>query len=100
MGRRRFTREFKIEAVRRMGESDQSVSQVARDLGIGSGLLSRWRRAYETDALEAFPGQGRLKEQDEHLRRVERENRALRDEVAFLKKTAAYFARDSRSGLK
>ncbi len=48
MGRRRhFSREFKIEAVRMTREGDHTLAEVARDLGIGAGLLGRWRRQLE-----------------------------------------------------
>lgn len=99
MGRRRFTREFKIEAVRRVLEGDRTIAEVARELGVGAGLLGRWKAQFEADT-GAFPGKGRLKESDERVRRLERENRELRQENAFLKKTASYFARDDRGGSK
>jgi len=98
MVRRRFTREFKIEAVRRISEGDRTIAEVAQELGIGAGVLGRWKAQYEADAAEAFPGKGRLKESEERVRKLERENRDLRQENAFLKKTAAYFARDERGG--
>ena len=100
MGRRKYTREFKLEAVRRILEGDRTITEVARELGIGAGLLGRWKAKFESEAGEAFPGKGRLKESDERIRKLERENRELRQENAFLKKTAAYFARDDRGGSK
>lgn len=100
MGRRTYSREFKMEAVRRVIEDDRSVSSVARELEINSGLLGRWKTQLEKDSGEAFPGKGRLKPSEEQVRRLEREVRDLREEVAFLKKTAAYFAKDSRGGSK
>jgi len=72
MGRRQFTREFKIEAVRRIIAGDRSIAEVARELGIGAGILGRWKAQYEADATEAFPGKGRLKESEERVRKVER----------------------------
>ena len=100
MGRRKFAREFKLEAVRRLLEGDRTIAEVARELGIGGGQLGRWKAQYESEADEAFPGKGRLKESDERVRRLEKEVRELRQENAFLKKTAAYFARDDRGGSK
>ncbi len=100
MGRRRFTREFKLEAVRRAMEEGQTLASVARELEIGAGMLGTWKKAFEADALQAFPGNGRLKESDERMRKMERENRELKQENAFLKKTAAYFARSDRGGSK
>ncbi len=98
MVRRRFTREFKLEAVRRVLEGDRTISSVARELGIGGGLLGTWTKAFAADVSEAFPGNGRLKDSEERIRKLERENRELKQEVSFLKKTSAYFARDDHGG--
>ena len=100
MGRRRYTREFKLEAVHRLLEGDRTIADVARELGIGAGLLGKWKALYESEAGDAFRGKGRRKESDERIRKLERENRELRQENEFLKKTAAYFARGSRGGSK
>lgn len=100
MGRRKFTREFKVEAVRRALKGDLSMAEVARELGIGAGLLGQWKAQLASDAGEAFPGKGRLKDSDERVRKLEREVRGLRQENSFLKKTSAYFASQDRGGSK
>ncbi len=100
MGRRKFTREFKLEAVRRILAGDRTIAEVARELKIGASVLGRWKAEYEAEAEEAFPGKGRLKDSDEQVRQLERQVRELQQENAFLKKTAAYFARDDRDGSK
>ena len=61
--RRKFSEEFKREAVGLTRQPDASVSQVARDIGIGANLLFRWRREYEGDA-KAFPGSGVARDQE------------------------------------
>jgi transposase len=95
--RRQFSREFKIEAVRLASESDRPLSQVARELGIRPSMLRRWREQVESRAPEnAFPGNGKLSAAEEEVRRLRRENAQLRQERDFLRKTAAYFARESR----
>lgn len=96
--RRSFTREFKVEAVRQVVEKNRSMAEVARELGIGAGLLGRWKEQLVDDGEQAFPGKGRLKVADEELRRLERENRQLRLELEFVKKTAAYFAKERSRG--
>ena len=58
--RRRFSREFKVEAVRLASQEGVPVSQVARDLGVGENLLRRWRAKYEADPTHAFGGAGRV----------------------------------------
>ncbi len=87
--RRSFPREFKLEAVRQVVEQNKSMAEVARELGIGAGLLGRWKEQLVDDGEQAFPGKGRLKVADEELRRLERENRHLRLELEFVKNVSA-----------
>jgi transposase len=95
--RRQYTREFKIEAVRLVDESGRSKAQIARELGIHESLLKRWKSQLEgRPRAEAFPGNGNLSAAEEEVRRLRRENEQLRQERDFLRKTAAYFARESR----
>ena len=58
--RRRFSREFKIEAVQLARQEGVPVSQVARDLGGGKNVLRRWCAKYEADPTHAFGGPGRV----------------------------------------
>lgn len=95
--RKVYTREFKVEAVRLATEAGQSVSQVARDLGLNENTLWRWRQLLKDDPQTAFPGRGRLKPQEEELRRLRRENQILRQERDFLKKAAVWLAREAHS---
>lgn len=98
--RRQFTPEFKLEAVRLVTEGGKSVPQVARDLGIRPEMLRSWRRQSESRAglapRDVFPGEGRLPSQEAEIRRLRRELEVSRQEVAFLKKAATYFARESQ----
>jgi transposase len=95
--RRKYTREFKFEAVRLVVEEERPLATVARELGIERSQLQRWKRSLEgAGQAEAFPGNGRLRGQDEEIRHLKRELEQARQENAFLKKAAAYFARESR----
>jgi transposase len=69
---------------------------VARELGVSVNTLSRWKREYEGDPQESFPGQGRQKLEDAELTRLRRENARLKRELEILKKAAAYFAKESQ----
>jgi len=100
MSRRTFTREFKLEAIRLVEEEGRTIASVARELGIGAGLLSRWRKQLSEDGEESFPGKGRLKASEEEVRELQRRLRRVEQENEFLKKTAAYFARQSGRGSK
>jgi transposase len=94
--RRRYAKEFKLEAVQLARESERSVAEVARDLGILPSLLHRWVQQLERrDADTAFPGHGKVAEPEDEVRRLHRELERVRQERDFLKKAAAFFARES-----
>src|SRR6476661_1491903 len=89
--RRSFTREFKAQAVKRLLDGDKGLSEVATELGIGTGQLSQWR----TEHLAAGSAEAlavRKAEQAE-TQRLKREVRRLEEEVEILRKAAAFFAR-------
>lgn len=87
--RRRFSREFKFEAVSMVVEQGQDLYEVARELEIRPDMLQRWMRKFGEDGCDAFPGSGRLKPDDEEVRRLRRENERLRQERDILKKAVA-----------
>ena len=93
--RRRFSREFKQEAVRLVRERGIAVAQVARDLDLHESVLRTWIRAHVADPTHAFPGEGRQKPEEAELTRLRREVTKLRAERDILKKAAAYFAKES-----
>jgi transposase len=95
MGRRSFSREFKLEAVKLVKERGVSVAQAARDLDVHENVLRKWVRDFETDPQQAFPGQGKMKPEQLELERLRREVRRLKAERDILKKAAAYFAKES-----
>jgi transposase len=94
--RRTYTREFKLEAVHLLETSGRSAAQLERELGIGGGCLSRWRREFAEEGENAFPGHGRLAPDQERIRQLERENEILRQERDILKKAVAIFSHPSR----
>ncbi len=91
--KRKFTREFKLEAVRLVAAGDKPLAHIARELGVLPNLLRNWRRQVAgrdgQPAVHVFPVQGHLPSQEEELRRLRREVESLRQERDFLKKTAA-----------
>jgi transposase len=96
--RRAFTREFKIEAVRLVESGNKPLTQVARELGIRADLLYSWkRRLREGSSVEdVFPGNGALSPEAEENRRLKRRLAEVEQERDFLKKAAAYFAKESK----
>jgi transposase len=94
--RRRFTREFKIETARLLTASNQSVTEVAKDLEIHPNTLYKWIHQYGENPEEAFPGKGRQTSEAEELSRLKRENQRLRMERDILKKAMAIFSSDPK----
>jgi transposase len=91
---RQFSPEFKDEAVRLVIEASRPIAQVARELGINEGTLGSWVNRYRAEHADDEPPLN--VSERARLREVERELRELRMENEFLKKAAAYFARDAR----
>lgn len=93
--RRQYTDEFKAEAVRLVRDSARPVAHVARDLGIADHLLYRWRAEQQQAEHQGHTRQSMRAEQEE-LVRLRRENATLKQERDFLKRAAAFFAKESR----
>jgi transposase len=92
---RRYSREFKIEAVRLTELDDRPVADVARELGIHPNNLYKWRELFATKGEDAFPGKGKRSGPEEELRRLRRENARLREERDILKKAVIFFSNES-----
>jgi transposase len=92
---KRYSREFKVETVRKILETGQSQAEVARELDISANAVCRWKRQYQVEQKEAFPGTGRQTSSAALVSRLRRENERLRQERDFLKKTAIYFAHEN-----
>ena len=90
----RYSKEFKIEAIRLADESDKPVMQIARELGIRQNQIYKWKKQLESEGKVAFPGTGRKAESDPENARLRKELADTKEEVEILKKAAAYFARD------
>jgi len=93
--RKTYTTEFKREAVRLVTEHHYGVAEAARNLGINTNMLRRWKREIADNANGAFPGKGRLSPEQEELHRLRAENKRLRMDREILKKAAAFFANES-----
>lgn len=92
--RKKFSQEYKHEAVQLAQAGDQSVSQVARELGISPNILSRWCREAEAAGPKTFPGTG--KPRDEEVANLKRELARVKKERDFLVEAAAFFAKVSK----
>lgn len=93
--RRKYTSEFKVEAVKLITEKGYSVAEAARSLDVGETLPRSWKDAFQEQGDQAFPGNGRPPAVEEGLRRLRAENERLLMEREILKKAAASFAREA-----
>ncbi len=92
--RRKFSPEFKAEAVRLCAVGDRPVGQVAKDLDLTETALREWVRRASVDAGKSESGALTTSEREE-LQRLRRENKRLSMEREILKKAAAFFAKEN-----
>ena len=90
---KRYSPEFKREALKRASEEGVTDVIVCEELGISARQLRRWRDEYRLLGDEAFPGQGHSR--DEELTKLKRELAKIKQERDFLKDAAVFFAKES-----
>jgi transposase len=95
-----YDRETKLAYVEQVTSGKMTVTQVTRELGCSRSAIYSWIKKISKDGSSAFPSSGKMNPDDEYIRNLERKNRQLENEVAFLKKAAAYFAEDQRKGTR
>jgi len=93
--RKQFSKQFKIDAVKRVTEQGYNVSEVARNLGIHHSSLRRWKKQFKTSDNKAFSGKRHMSPEKEELDRLRKEVKKLRMELEILKKAAAFFANEA-----
>jgi len=97
--RNHYSEEFRKEAVRQADQPNTTTTDVARKLGIHTGQIYNWRRQFKRLSEKQFnqmDGVDYSKEEPEKIRSLQRENAALKEEIEFLKKAAAYFSNQSK----
>lgn len=90
--RRKYTEDFKREAVALVAEQNYSIAEAARSLGINGNMLGRWKPLFEGEAS----GLGLNADEREELKRLRKEVRRLRMEQEILKKASQYFAKEMK----
>lgn len=92
--RRKFSPEFKDEAVKMVTESSRPIAEVAREIGVNEGTLGNWVNKYRVEHVDDEPPL--TISERARLRELERENRELKMKAEFLGKAAAFFAQEYR----
>ena len=87
----KYTKEFKVETIK-LAQKSGAIPKTAKELGVSYKTLYGWIAQYEQDEITAFPGKGKLKPDDEELRKLRLENQRLKETNEILKKAAGYFA--------
>ena len=89
-----YSTEFKLEAVKRLEKSGETMSKVAADLGVKPTTMEGWVNKYKKSPKSPFLGSGHLSPEDERQRKLEKENRDLKEDNEILKKAAVFFAKN------
>ena len=89
-----YSTEFKLEAVKKLEKSGETMSKVAADLGVKPTTMQGWANKYKKSPKSPFLGSGHLSPEDERLRKLEKENKDLKEDNEILKKAAVYFAKN------
>ena len=84
--RSNYTEDFKRDAVALVTEQGYKISEAARSLDVGANLIGRWRRQFEGDPEQAFPGVGQRKAREEEVWRLRRDLERVTMERDILKK--------------
>jgi transposase len=96
--RRKYSKEFKLEAVRMYEKGERTIRDIERGLGIPQGLLWRWNQELNqlSKKEDAFPGNGNLTDTEAHIRKLEREIAILKEDKEILKKVLTMYSKDGK----
>jgi transposase len=96
IARKKYPKEFKLDAVSLVVEQGYGVTEAAKSLGIHQALLSRWIKEHQEPDGQAFRGNGKLSAEQAEIRLLKEENKRLKMEKEILKKAAVFFAQETK----
>jgi len=94
--RKKYSKEFKLDAVSLVLEQDYSRAEAARNLGINAQMLSRWVKEHQAGEGQAFRGNGKMTPEKEEIKRLKSQVKRLEMERDILKKATAFFAAETK----
>ena len=94
--RKKYSKEFKLDAISLVMDQSYTRAEAARSLGINANMLTRWIKEQREDDGQAFRGNGKLTPELEEIRRLKEENRRLKMEKEILKKATVFFAKETK----
>jgi transposase len=93
---KKYSKEFKVDAISLVTEQNYTQTEAANSLGLSPKLISRWIKEYKTDEEHAFRGNGKLTPEQLELRCLREENKRLKMEKEILKKATVFFAKEMK----
>ncbi len=94
--RKKYSKEFKLDAVSLVIEQNYNRAEAARSLGINANMLRRWVKEQESDDGQAFRGNGKMTPEQERIRALEAQVKRLKMEKDILKKATVFFAAETK----
>jgi transposase len=94
--RKKYSKEFKLDAVSLIIDQEYSRTEAARSLGINANMLGRWVKEHRADDGQAFRGNGKLTPEQEELRNLKAQVKRLQMEKEILKKATVFFAAETK----
>jgi len=94
--RKKYSKEFKLDAVSLVLEQDYSRAEAARGLGINANMVGRWVKEHQADDGQAFRGNGKLTPEQQELRDLRAQVKRLQMEKEILKKATVFFAAETK----
>ena len=94
--RKRYTKEFKQDAVSLVNDQGYTRIEAARSLGINANMLGRWVKEFNRDDGQAFRGNGKLSPEQEEIRKLKAQVKRLEMEKDILKKATVFFAKETK----
>ena len=94
--RKKYSKEFKLDAVSLVLEQQYTRSEAARSLGINPNMLGRWIQQFESEEGQSFRGNGKLSPEQEQIRELKNQVKRLELEKEILKKATVFFAAETK----
>ena len=94
--RKKYTKEFKLDAISLVLEQNYTQAEASKNLGINANLLGRWIKEFQSDDGQAFRGNGKLTPELEEIRKLKAQVKRLEMEREILKKATVFFAKETK----
>ncbi len=94
--RKKYSKEFKLDAISLVVEQGYSRAEAARSLSVNANMLTRWIKEHEADDGQSFRGNGKLTPEQEEIRRLKTQVKQLELEKRILKEATVFFAKETK----